>query len=385
MAEQPTVRVVQTRAYLRPAGYRLLDEVMKDQRELYNAALEHRRTAYAYHKVRCFICVENARLDQRLKLHRLDCHKCIGAEECERLGELQTAARTRREKCNDNTHAESCPTCGAPHMARAALRTHARDCEPCRTRTCGHKRRVDGCDGCYCGDAAELRAQSRADVDCHVGNARRVTRTVQSRAFTSLKEEYPRFASVDRRVSMGTLQRLELAFDGFYGRVQQGQAPGYPRFKGRERFRTLQIYSGANRYMKTYDPEIGKGVIRVKGLPSLRFKCARIPGGQQPRDIKITLKPNGKVWLSMSFEFDADAVSVKKDGDPKPRRGLPTTPLGVDMGVNKARCALLRRAGSAPSRQHGASAQGAESHSQDAATAGLRAGRGTRPPRTAPS
>ena len=125
------------------------------------------------------------------------------------------------------------------------------------------------------------------------------------------------------------------AFKGFYRRTRQGQSPGYPRFKGRERFRTLQLHSGKEQYVKVGDPETGKGVVRIKGLPALRFKCARIPGGQQPKDIKITLKPNGKVWLSMSFEFDADAVSVKKDGDPRPRRGLPTAPVGVDMGVNK--------------------------------------------------
>ena len=210
MAEQPTVRVVQTRAYLRPAGYRLLDEVMKDQRELYNAALEHRRSAYAYHKARCFICVENARLDQRVKLHRLNCPECIGEEKCERLDELQFAARTRREKCNDSTHAESCLTCRAPRMARAALKTHQADCEHCIARTCGHKRRVDGCDDCYCGDAAGLRAQSHAAVDCHVGNAMRVTQTVQSRQLKPLKNEFPHFHDVAHRVSVGTLTRLDL-------------------------------------------------------------------------------------------------------------------------------------------------------------------------------
>ena len=235
MNDHSTVRVVQTRAYLRPAGYRQLDEVRKDQRELYNAGLEHRRSGYSYHKARCFICVENARLDQRVKLHRLDCPECIGEEKCERLDELQSVARTRREKCNDNTHAESCLTCRVPRTARAALNTHQADCEHCIARTCGHKRRVDGCDGCYCGDAAEMRAQSRAAVDCLVGNAMRINKTVQSGAFTSLREKYPRFAAVDRRLSVGTLTRLELAFDGFYRRAQQGQAPGYPRFKGRER------------------------------------------------------------------------------------------------------------------------------------------------------
>ena len=335
MADQLATRVIQTRAYLRPAGYRVLSDVMASQRELYNAALEHRRGAYDFHKKRCAACVENARLDERVKIHKRSCVVCADADtDCLTRADLERDARTLRRKCDSRSHAAACAVCRPARNARIALRDHNAECAECRSRKCEHKRKVDGCSGCYCEIAAPLRSESQTAPKCMVWKAKSVTKAVQSKDLTWIRAENPRLNAVDRRLSVGTLDRLEFAFDNFYRRVQEGKAPGYPRFKNADRFRTVQIYSGANNYLKSYDADTGRGAIKIKGLPTLRFRCRRFPVDQQPKDIKITLKPNGKVWLSMSFEFAYEAVSVKRDGDPefgrKPKRGV-----GVDMGVNK--------------------------------------------------
>ncbi len=43
-----------------------------------------------------------------------------------------------------------------------------------------------------------------------------------------------------------TLRRLDKAFQAFFQRVQQGEQPGYPRFKGQDRFDTVEFPSYGN-------------------------------------------------------------------------------------------------------------------------------------------
>lgn len=122
----------------------------------------------------------------------------------------------------------------------------------------------------------------------------------QSRSLTQVRGDFPESeGSLDRRVQVGTLKRLDKAFGAFFRRVKSGDTPGYPRFKSGRRWKTLELYSGASRYVR-YDTERGKGVVNIKGLPVLRFKDKRIPEGVQPLEIRISRRPNG-VYLYMVF------------------------------------------------------------------------------------
>lgn len=154
-----------------------------------------------------------------------------------------------------------------------------------------------------------------------------VSKNQQSAEFTVVRrEDLTEYFEVDRRLSIGTLDRLHKAYNAMFGRWRRGESKlGFPRFKSESRFRTLEIYSGANKYMKL-DEESDKGHIQIKGLPRLRFKSGRIPAGQQPKHILITRKPNG-VYLSMSFEFDA--APIPDEDTP------PANPVGIDVGVSE--------------------------------------------------
>ena len=147
----------------------------------------------------------------------------------------------------------------------------------------------------------------------------------QSRQLTQIRRDMPdTWATEDRRIAVATLGRLRKAFDAFFRRLKAGEKPGYPRFKPSHRFRTLAIYSGACNYLH-HDPERNAGVVRIKGLPALRYKSARVPADSQPKEIKVTRKPNG-VYLSMTFETD----------DPPPAsERKPASPVGLDVGVAK--------------------------------------------------
>ena len=62
----------------------------------------------------------------------------------------------------------------------------------------------------------------------------------QCRTLTELREVRPEVLEFGVRVSRGTLKRLDRAFDGFFERCQRGEKPGFPRFKSRSRFNSLQ-------------------------------------------------------------------------------------------------------------------------------------------------
>lgn len=138
------------------------------------------------------------------------------------------------------------------------------------------------------------------------------------------------FGAEARRLAVGTLERLDKAFGAFFRRVKAGETPGYPRFKGKGRFRTLEVHSGYERYLKTYDPKTGKGKIKIKGLPIIRFRDKRVPVGAdgkpvQPKRILITRTAR---LLHVSMQFENGEKPALADSQPK-------KPVGIDVGVNK--------------------------------------------------
>ena len=129
----------------------------------------------------------------------------------------------------------------------------------------------------------------------------RISFAEQNRSLTEVRSDFPDIeGSVNRRVQVGTLRRLDRAFSAFHRRVQAGEAPGHPRFKSARRWKTLEAYSGANRYVRANETT-GKGCVNIKGLPKLQFKDKRVPVGIQPLEIRVSRRPNG-VYLYFVFD-----------------------------------------------------------------------------------
>ena len=164
--------------------------------------------------------------------------------------------------------------------------------------------------------------QERRDAYRQAGKS--ITFYDQCKSMKEIRGDWKDWSNEALRVQRGTLKRVDRAFQAFFRRVKAGEAPGFPRFKSAWRFRTLTV-EDAKGVPFDYDPETGKGAVRVKGWPRLRFKCARIPPKARPLDIKITRRPN-VVYLSMSFDL-GDAPAVAED--------RPSKPVGIDVGVSK--------------------------------------------------
>ena len=161
------------------------------------------------------------------------------------------------------------------------------------------------------------------------GHQKSISLADQDRSLTAIRKDFPGIeGEVNRRIQVGTLRRLDRAFSAFHRRVQTGDAPGYPRFKSAARWRTLNLYSGASRYVRVNEAT-GKGFLNIKGLPKLRFKDKRVPAGVQPREIHVSRRPNG-VYLYFVFdhlEAEPPVEEVKN-------------PVGINAGRGRVRWGL---------------------------------------------
>lgn len=65
----------------------------------------------------------------------------------------------------------------------------------------------------------------------------------QSGHLKEARKSNPFLAATNFSSTQATLRRLDRAFKAFFRRIKCGEAPGYPRFKGRDRFDTVEFPS----------------------------------------------------------------------------------------------------------------------------------------------
>jgi putative transposase len=156
--------------------------------------------------------------------------------------------------------------------------------------------------------------QERRDAWSH--NKTRVFYGDQSAQLTEIRAVRPDHAVWSFSSQQATLRRLTKAFDGFFRRVKRGETPGYPRFKGKARFDSVEW------------PKDGDG---ARWLPE--HKRVYLQGVGQV-----------KVHLHRRVEGRVKTIQVKRQGrrwmlvlscDDVPARPLPATggQAGIDVGV----------------------------------------------------
>ena len=81
--------------------------------------------------------------------------------------------------------------------------------------------------------------QERRDGWSHASKTR-IRYGDQSAQLTGIRAVRPDQAVWSFSSQQATLRRLNKAFAGFFGRVKAGRTPGYPRFKGKARFDSVE-------------------------------------------------------------------------------------------------------------------------------------------------
>lgn len=116
-----------------------------------------------------------------------------------------------------------------------------------------------------------------------------------------------------------TLRRLDTAFAAFFRRVKAGQVPGYPRFKGRGWFDTVEWPKNGDG-CKWVTTDVRSPRAYLRGVGHVKVNQHRVPLGTVKT---ISVKREGRRWCLILSCDDVPAEPLEPTG----------AVTGVDMGV----------------------------------------------------
>ena len=129
-------------------------------------------------------------------------------------------------------------------------------------------------------------------------------------------ERYGRWAFTCERA---VIRRLDCAFQAFYRRCKAGERPGYPRFKGRGRFDSLEWPEGNGaRWDSVPHPTVTR--VYLKGVGHVRVHQHRAIAG---RIKAITVKREGLRWYIILSCDDVPTEPLEPTG----------AVVGIDLGI----------------------------------------------------
>lgn len=140
----------------------------------------------------------------------------------------------------------------------------------------------------------------------------------QLRQVKERKATNPWAKNVHSHVLQTVVQDLDKAFDAFFRRVKAGEKPGYPRFKGRNRWHSFGFKEYGNGF------RVDGRRLKLSGIGRVAVRWHR-PTEGQIKTLRISKKA-GKWFASFSCVVD----------DPTP---LPVT--GVDVGIDVGLSSLI--------------------------------------------
>jgi len=145
----------------------------------------------------------------------------------------------------------------------------------------------------------------------------------QAAELKALRREFPEYGALNHTVLQNVLRKLDKAFRRFFKSLERGEKAGYPRFKRKDRFRTLDFTYGDG--AKLLPDGRGGQVLRLHGVGWVRLVWHRdLPPGARVKRVWVTKKADGW-YATFALEVPSEAV----------RRPLPPTGegVGVDVGL----------------------------------------------------
>src|SRR5439155_9787437 len=131
----------------------------------------------------------------------------------------------------------------------------------------------------------------------------------------ALKTERPSLATVHSQVLQNVGVRIDLAFKAFFRRVKAGEAPGYPRFRGRERYDSFcypQAPSGC---------KLNGDRLTLSGIGTVRVVLHR-PLEGQTKTVSVRRSPTGKWYVTITCEWEATPLWATRER------------VGIDVGLD---------------------------------------------------
>ncbi|MDX6394540.1 MAG: putative transposase, partial [Streptosporangiaceae bacterium] len=143
-----------------------------------------------------------------------------------------------------------------------------------------------------------------------------ITKTEQLRTVKVEKGTSPYAADIHSHILQNVVADLDKAFQAFFRRVKAGENPGYPRFKGRDRFRGFGFKEYGNGF------KIDGRRLRLSGIGRIAVRWHR--------EIEGTIK-TARIYCRAGKWFVAFSCEVEEP-EPLPETG---EEIGIDVGLHR--------------------------------------------------
>jgi len=136
------------------------------------------------------------------------------------------------------------------------------------------------------------------------------------REVRELRSEY---AGIHTHLLQDVITRLDRAYQAFFRRCKAGETPGYPRFKGRGRYRTFTFKDAKNR--NGVRLVAGGARVDLSGIGKVKIKLHR-PIVGTVKQVSVTLSGDGH-WYVAFICCDVPAEALAATGED----------VGIDLGI----------------------------------------------------
>ena len=140
----------------------------------------------------------------------------------------------------------------------------------------------------------------------------------QANALPELKQASPFWSSVHSDVLQDTLRRLDKAYQAFFRRVKAGEAPGFPRFKGAGRYRSMTFSHLSKNLIRNIRKRIARIVVPKIGHVTIRYHRP-LPDGKIKH---LTIQRKASGWYANIAVEIPDVLEVEVK-----------TTIGIDVGI----------------------------------------------------
>ena len=107
-----------------------------------------------------------------------------------------------------------------------------------------------------------------------------VTLYDQTRQLKLIRQDMPEWSAYHYKLGAGVLVRVDRAMNALFSRVRKGEKPGYPRYRSRHRYQTLEVSEVTTGMLKR-SQDGRRAYVRIKGLPTLTLRTKRpLPEGK---------------------------------------------------------------------------------------------------------
>ena len=143
--------------------------------------------------------------------------------------------------------------------------------------------------------------------------SQRIGRFAQERQLVELKEGFPEYKTIHVHVLHNVIKQLDRAFQAFFRRCRSGERPGFPRFKGFNRFDSFSFSSTGYKLAGRY--------LQLSKIGAIKLRLSRpLPNDSRVKAVTITRR--GSHWYACLF--------VEYDPVPLPACAVA---VGLDMGI----------------------------------------------------